>query len=153
VEQHQFALQVRDDITRLSSAVKQLRTIQRQLKERGALLKDEKSAQPLLDAGKKLAEKLDAMESKLHNPKAKTVYDILGQKGGAKLYSQLTGLYAFALDSDGAPTQGMKEVYAELQRELKALTDEWQALLKGDVAAFNAQAKKLDLPGLWVPKE
>ena len=30
-----------------------------------------------------------ALEEKLHNPKAKVTYDILAQKGGAKLYSQL----------------------------------------------------------------
>src|SRR5262249_72869 len=151
-EQHKFALEMRDDINRITGAVKQLRTVHKQLTERMELLKDEKSMKPLIDAGKKLLGKLDALESKFHNPKAKTVYDILAQKGGAKLYSQLTSLYSFTLASDGAPTQGMKEVSADLRKELAGLVAEWETLLKGDVAKFNDQAKKLDVPGLWLPK-
>jgi hypothetical protein len=152
-DQHAFALQLRDDIKRLTQTVTQLRTVCKQLQERQALLKDEKSAKSLLDSGKKLVEKIDALEAKLHNPKAKTVYDILAQKGGAKLYSQLAGLYEFTLGSDGSPTQGMRELHADLHKELAALCDQWAALLKSDVNAFNLQAKKLELPGLWVPKD
>jgi len=151
-EQHTFLMQVRDDIDKLTLVVKQLRAVRKQLSERIDLLKDEKPAKPLVDAAKKAAEKLDALEAKLHNPKAKTVYDILAQKGGARLYSQFTSLYQHGQDSDGAPTQGMKEVHADLRKELNELFAEWQALESGEVAKFNEQAKKLDLPGLWVPK-
>jgi photosystem II stability/assembly factor-like uncharacterized protein len=151
--QHDFTVQLRDDITSLTKTVTQLRDVRKQLNERAETLKDEKSAKPLLDAGKKLGEKLDALEAKLHNPKAKTVYDILGQKGGAKLYSQLTALYAFTLEGDGPPTQGMKELQIELQKELKGLVEEWTKLVVGDVSKYNEQAKKLDAPGLWLPKE
>jgi len=152
-EQHVFALRVRDDIDLLTRTVKHLRTIHKQLEERQSLLKDEKSAKAFVESAKKLAKKLDELEEKLHNPKAKIVYDILALRGGAKLLSQLTSLYDAAIGSDGAPTQGMRELYPELHKELKGLTDDWQALLKGDVAKFNEQAKKLDLPGVWVPKD
>jgi photosystem II stability/assembly factor-like uncharacterized protein len=152
-EQHQFLSQVRDDIDKLTLVVKQLRAVRKQLRERIDLLKDEKPAKPLVDAAKKAVEKLDALEAKLHNPKAKTVYDILGQKGGARLYSQYTSLYDHGQNSDGAPTQGMKEVHADLRKELSDLIAEWKSLEAGEVAKFNEQAKKLDLPGLWVPKE
>src|SRR4029077_13956819 len=104
-----------------------------------------------LAANKKLVEKLDALEEKLHNPKAKTVYDILAQKGGAKLYSQYTSLYSFALDADGPPTQGMKDVYTEINQELKKLLVEWIALRDADVTKYNEQSRKLDMPGVFVP--
>ena len=151
--QHDFVVQLRDEISQLAETVKQLRGVKKQLAEREETLKDEKAAKPLLESGKKLAAKLEALESKLHNPKAQTAYDILGQKGGAKLYSQFSALYAFALDGDGPPTQGMKEVHADLQKELKQLAAEWTKLLSGDIAKYNAQARKLDVPGLWIPKE
>ena len=57
--------------------------------------------QALLAENKKLAGKLDVLEGKLHNPKAQTVYDILAQRGGAKLYSQYTTLYGYTLEADG----------------------------------------------------
>lgn len=152
VDQHKFAIQVRDDLNLLSTTVKQLKAVRKQLTERADLLKDEKSAKELLDANKKLTAKIDALEEKLHNPKAKTTYDILAQKGGAKLYSQFTGLYAFALDADGAPTQGMRELYTELARELHEHEAEWKSLLAGDVAKYNELSKKLEMPGVYVPK-
>src|SRR5262249_27845070 len=91
-EQEQLTLQVRDDITRLTRVVEQLRAVKQQLAGRNTLLEDDEKAAPLVKASKELIAKLDALEEKLHNPKARIVYDILAQKGGAKLYSQLAWL-------------------------------------------------------------
>ena len=95
--------------------------------------------------------KLDALEEKLHNPKAKVTYDIFGPKGGAKLYSQFSFLFERVKEGDGPPTQGMTQVYAELAAELGKLTGEFQALTTGDLAKLNAKAKELDLPVVIVP--
>ena len=56
------------------------------------------------DASLALVAKLDALEGKLHNPKAEVVYDILAMRGGARLYSRLSPLQMWALESNGAPT-------------------------------------------------
>lgn len=48
-------------------------------------------------------------------------------------------------DGDGAPTQGMREVFAGQQKELDALEAEANAILTSDVAAINAMAAKLGL--------
>ena len=95
--------------------------------------------------------RLDALEEKLHNPKAKVPYDILAQKGGARLYSQLVWLYEMLKDSDGAPPQGIREVFAEQSELLRKYQDEWRVLTTKDLAALNEQAKKLDLPGILLP--
>jgi len=72
-------------------------------------------------------------------------------KGGAKLYSQLIWLYNLLLDSDGAPTQGIKTTYADQTAELRTLDKEFDALVAGDLARLNEEAKKLDVPGVIVP--
>src|SRR5262249_31692540 len=118
-EQLKFALQMRDDINRLSGMVNQLRAVTRQLVSLNELLKDNPKAETLVKSSKEVIGKLDALEEKLHNPKAEVAYDILAQKGGAKLYSQLAFLFEIVKDADGAPTQGMQEVYADYARELK----------------------------------
>ena len=79
------------------------------------------------------------------------VYDILGMKGGAKLYSQLTWLYEQLKDADGQPTQGIKELYEEQSAQLKKYKKRWQMLVKEDITQFNALARKLELPGVIVP--
>jgi photosystem II stability/assembly factor-like uncharacterized protein len=147
-----LALRIRDDITRLSELVDQLRAVKKQLTARNELLKDNAEAEALVKESKEFVEKLDALEGRLHNPKAKVSYDILAQKGGAHLYSQLAWLFEQVKDADGAPTQGVKEVYEEMSAELKKGEGEWKELLAGDLAKLNEAARKLEVPGIFVPK-
>jgi photosystem II stability/assembly factor-like uncharacterized protein len=149
-EQLQFALALRDDLNRLTGLVNQLRSVRKQLQTRNELLKDQPAAEALRKSAGQLIARLDALEEKLHNPKATVTYDILAQRGGAKLYSQLSPLFEYAKGSDGAPTQGMREVYAELKRALEQYAAELQALLSGDLARLNETAKSLDIPNIIV---
>jgi photosystem II stability/assembly factor-like uncharacterized protein len=150
-EQLQLVLQVRDDITSLARTVEHLRTIKGQLTARNELLKENGRAKALVEASRALLVRLDALEEKLHNPKAKVPYDILAQKGGARLYSQLVWLFEMLKDSDGAPPQGIREVFAEQSALLRKYQDEWRVLTTKDLAALNEQAKKLDLPSIFLP--
>jgi photosystem II stability/assembly factor-like uncharacterized protein len=150
-KQQEFTLKVRDDITRLAKTVEQIRLVKKQVLTRADLLKDDARAKPLLDAGKEAVKKMDELEEKLHNPKAKVAYDILALKGGAKLYSQLVFLFEALKEADGPPNQGVREVYEEQSLLLKKYDLEWQVLLAGDLAKLNDQAKALDLPGLILP--
>ena len=150
-EQYRFVCAVRDDVTRLAALVHQLRTVRRQLADRNDVLKDDPAAEPLRKSAQKLIEKCDALEGKLHNPKAQIAYDILAERGGARLYSKLVLLYEFAKDGDGAPTQGMREVYDLHAKELAQYEAEWKDLLAKDLAELNQLARKLDYPHIIVP--
>jgi hypothetical protein len=149
--QHEFVVKVRDDFAHLVGTVGQLRAVIRQLEHRNELLEHVPKAEPLIKSSKDLIDKLTALEEKLHNPKAKVVYDIFAAKGGARLYSQLALLFEFAKGSDGPPTQGMKGVYSDLSAELTKLKEEFESLVKGDLAKLNEQAKSLDVPTVFVP--
>jgi photosystem II stability/assembly factor-like uncharacterized protein len=146
-------LAVRDDISKLTGIVDRLRTIKKQLTARNELLKDVARAKELNEDSKKLIAKLDALEEKLHNPKAEVTYDILAMKGGAKLYSQLSTLLDWMTDNDGPTTQGMKEVLAEHRKELEKFSAEWRELAAKEIAALNRQAQVLELPTVYVPPE
>ena len=150
-EQLKQALGLRDEIGRLSGMVKQIRSVRTQLVRRNVLLADRANAQPLVQQSKELIAKLDAVEEKLHNPKAEVSYDILAMRGGARLYSRMISLYEWFHDSDGPLTQGMKEVATEHADELKKYAAEFQTLLTGDLVKLNELAKKLEVPGILVP--
>jgi photosystem II stability/assembly factor-like uncharacterized protein len=151
--QLQFTLKVRDDISRLAGLVNGLRSIKQQLVARNRLLKEDATAEPLVKQSRELISKLDDLESRLHNPKAKVAYDILAQRGGAKLYSQLAWLFEMIKDSDAAPTQGINEVYADQGKELVRYEEEFQELTSGDLAKLNDLAKKMEVPSVIVPRE
>jgi photosystem II stability/assembly factor-like uncharacterized protein len=149
--QEKLALRVRDDISSLSDVVQRLRAVKKQLDLRKELLKDSKDAKDLLKQSEVLAKKLDGIEDKLHNPKAKIVYDIFSYKGGAKLYSQFTFLLNNLIDSDGEPTQAQQELVNDLEKELADLKSQFEQTAKTDIAKLNAAAKKLGMPELYVP--
>jgi photosystem II stability/assembly factor-like uncharacterized protein len=150
-EQVQLALHVRDDISRIARLVHGIRLVKKQLAARAALLKDDKKAEALLKQSKELTEKLDAVEAKLHNPKAEVTYDILAQKGGAQLYSRLGTLYEAVQDSDGPITQGVREIFTEQKRELNELEGKVKKLLAEDLIKLNEMAKNSGAPVIVVP--
>jgi hypothetical protein len=148
-EQHRFSLQVRDDITTLSKTVIALQSARKQLAALRELWKDDAKLQSLVKQGKELIERLDALEAKLHNPKAEVSYDILAMKGGAKLYSQQSFLYSTVMDGDGPVTQGMREVHDDQRRELERLMTEWRGAV-AEIERFNASARTAAAPAVTV---
>lgn len=149
--QEEFVLGLRGELNQLTRTVEKLRLLKQQLDARSKLLAAEPEAKNLLEKSAEFAKKLDALEEKLHNPKAKIPYDVLAQKGGAKLYSRLILLYNAALDPDGAPTQGMKEVHADLKHGLDDALAEWKSLVKEDLPKLNRLARN-KWPILIVPR-
>ena len=151
--QHDLAIEIRDTMSRLTADVLRLRSARDQLRARSALLRSETapaggsaSSAPaalatLSAEAAALADELDALERRFHNPTAEVTYDILAMRGGAQLYSRLSPLYGFAADGDGAPTQGVREVFAGQKKELEALEGELAVLLGDRLADINRQAR------------
>ena len=142
-EQMAFSLALREELTRLSGIVRDLRSVREQVRARSASLEGLSGTAPLREAAAALVAKCDTLEQRLHNPQAEVTYDILARPGGAQLLSRLAPLYSWAHDGDGPPTQGMRDVYAELKKELDALGAEWKVVLETDLPALNAKAREL----------
>lgn len=151
VEQEKLALRIRDNINTLSDTVRRIRAIKRQIALRQELLVEIPEAKELLKQSQALDKQLDAIEEKLHNPKAKISYDIFAARGGAMLYSQMAWLLTSLTDTDGAPTRAQIELADELEKELSSLQAAFDILVKGDLAKSNDAARKLNIPELYVP--
>jgi photosystem II stability/assembly factor-like uncharacterized protein len=150
-EQLRFTLGIRDAITRLTHDVLRLRAVRKQLADRNDLIAKDEKAKPLIEPSKALIGKLDALEARLHNPKAEITYDVLAQRGGTQLYSRLAPLMDWSGGGEGAPTQGMREVLAAQVKELDGDEAELSGLLDKDLAALNQTASQLGVPGVYVP--
>ena len=150
--QLELGLAVRDSITRLARDVGGIRSVRAQLEARSAGLAGNAAAEPWLKAAADVLTKCAALDGQLHNPQAEVDYDILAR--GARLYSRLNYLFSFVKDSaERAPTQGMREVYADQLRELDRLDGEWKALVQGDLAVLGRQAQALGLPEVALPQD
>jgi photosystem II stability/assembly factor-like uncharacterized protein len=149
-----FALRVRDDISKLTQLVEQVRSVREQLQARAKTLdtrRGERGIADLLDKSGAAVKKADGLEDRLHNPTAEVVYDILAMRGGARLYSRLSPLLMWAIEAEGAPTAGMTQVLAEQEKELADLERQTRAFVSQDVEPLNALAAKLGLPFVVVP--
>jgi photosystem II stability/assembly factor-like uncharacterized protein len=157
--QHALATEIRDTMSRLSADVARLRSARDQLRARAAQLDNERALDgsgagaigALAADAEKLADELDALERRFHNPTAEVTYDILAMRGGAQLYSRLSPLYGFAAEGDGAPTQGVREVFAEQKLELEALERELAALLGARLDGINQRAREAGVEFVRVP--
>jgi hypothetical protein len=149
-EQTRFALEVRDTLNRLVALVEQVRAVRTQIDARLALWKDEPQAAELVKAAHTAVDHCDALEAKLHNPKAEVTYDILAQKGGAQLYSRMTPIYSELSSADGVVTQGIRETFAAQTQELAAHEAAFSTFVEHELAALNRQAAALGLEGILV---
>ena len=143
-----FGLRVRDDISRLTSLVNQLRSIREQSQAREKALdarRSESAVAQLLKASEDIAKKANELEDRLHNPTAEVVYDILAMRGGTRLYSRLVPVGMWAIEAEGPPTSGMIQVLEAQEKELTDFETQVRSFVAQDVAALNAQAAKLGL--------
>jgi len=145
-----FARQAQAQVTRLAGLVAQIRSVRDQVKIRSEALGGSARASGWTKAAQDLVAKCDALEEKLHQPKAQVEYDILAK--GARLYARLSPLLGYAADGTGAPTKGMREVFSDQVRELDGLEAEWKAIVSGDLADLGRKGRELDLQEVVVPE-
>ena len=147
-----MALDLRDTIDRVVADVERVRAMREQARDLEARLADDERAEELVTAARRLAEGCDALEARLHNPRAEVVYDILSQPGGTQLHSNLVFLYQWALQfGDGAPTAGVREEATTLAARFAELRAELEALEAGPLADLERLAGELALPRILLP--
>ena len=151
VEQQEAALAALDDLRAVMADIRVVRAVGEQAKQLAARLDDAGGRGALRLAASGLAERCLEIERQLHNPDAEVVYDILSRRGGTRLLSNLVFLYETLRGGDGAPTQGAREVLAELHAERGRLHGEIEALIANQVAAIDRLAGELALPRILLP--
>jgi hypothetical protein len=147
-----FCLGVRQQMSQITALVDTIRAVRRQIEDRCERLGSSPEAASLCESGRRLAADLTAIEAQLHNPRAEVDYDILaGRDGGAKLYSRLAWLAGGSCDHDGPPTQGMREVAAEISQAVSGHEAALRRLLAEDLAALNKAAQLQGMPFVLTP--
>jgi len=144
-----FGRQVQGAVGRLATLVEQIRSVRRQLAVRSEALQGNAAVAEWTKAAQDLITRCDALEDRLHNSKAQVEYDVLAT--GSRLYSRISPLLGFAIGGTGAPTQGMREVFAEQVRELDGYAVEWQSLVGERLTALERQGRELNLGEVVVP--
>jgi hypothetical protein len=146
--QAQFALgiQLRDKLSEANGAVIQIRDLKKQVADRL-----QQSPDPQLKAaGDKLTANLSTVEGEIYQVKNQSGQDPLNFP--IKVNNRIASLLGVVTRSDDKPIGAAVPIFTDLKAELKVQTDRLQQVLQSDLAAFNAEAKRLGLAPVVVTR-
>ena len=138
-EQFTLAMKVRDQLTQANEMVIEVRELKKQMDDR---IKSNQDA-ALKEALERLRGRLTAVEEAVYQVRNRSNQDPLNFP--IKLNNRLASLLSVVNRGDGKPIANAAPIFRDLSSELKVQTERLQVIIKTDLAAFNAEAKRLGL--------
>ena len=147
-QQLALALQVQAKTNELTDAVDRILTIEKALGERSAAAQGQSYAKRLADAAKPIRERLETIRDSLveihsHADEITLHYPV-------RYYNMLLSLAGMVQSADAAPTAQEGGIYREIAPKVDAQIARLRAVESGDIAAFNALLRELNVPGIPV---
>jgi hypothetical protein len=140
--QYAFSRRVRDRANEANQAVIDIRRVKAQLDDRLARAKDS----TLAARGAALRTNTSAVEESIYQVKNQSNQDPLNFP--IKVNNRLATLMSMAERGDGAPTTNMPEIFGILSSELGGYLTRLKDVWRTDLAATNAELRRLGLPVL-----
>ena len=142
----QFELKsaIRDRVDEVNRAINTIRRVRKQVggwEERAKRGEGGERAGQIAESAKQLQDRFAALEAELVNPAPDKP-----QPGSFRLKEKLVTLSSMIDESDDAPTQGAREVYANLAEQVSERRAQLDRLLSEQVAGFNALIQSAGLP-------
>ncbi|MGI8550593.1 MAG: VPS10 domain-containing protein [Dehalococcoidia bacterium] len=144
--QFELLLQIRDKLSQTHDAVKQLRSVRQQVGEwerRGARASNRDE---IVQAARRLKQRLGAIEEELIQTRAKGESDRLNYPG--RLNVKLVHLTSVVQSADGIPPRQTYEVLQELSSRIDSQLRELDQVLESEVPAFSDLVRKADVPAI-----
>ena len=138
--QFDFLIAVRDKVSAMHDEIGRIRDAKQQIEALEKRLEDDSDAEPLIEAGKALVERLGEIEKALYQTKNQSRQDPLNFP--IRLNDKLAGLLSLAGFGDRRPTEQMVAVKAELTAAIDAELAKLGEIWEKDLPAFNALARE-----------
>jgi hypothetical protein len=137
--QFALAMQIRDKVSEANQAVIDIRRVKEQVTDRETKSPDAK----LKSTGDTLTKHAAAVEEEVYQVRNQSGQDPLNFP--IKVNNRLASLLGVVERGEGRPIANAEPIFKDLSAELKVLTDRWAKVLAVDLAAFNAEARRLGL--------
>jgi hypothetical protein len=147
-EQFEFVIAVRDKLTEIHQAIKQVREVREQMQ---TIIKrlDEKKHKDAIKSAQATIDKMTVAEEALHQTKAKSSQDVLNFP--IRLNNKMAQLAGNVAVGDYRPTKQALEVKEDLFVAADVELSKLYELFKNDVPQFNQTLQKLEVPAVIVP--
>jgi photosystem II stability/assembly factor-like uncharacterized protein len=143
-EQFAFLSGIRDKLSQVHRAIRDVREVRGQLDTLIARAGDGEAAKPMVERAKKLQEATKAIEEKLYQTKNKSEQDPLNFP--IRLNDKLGGVYQVASYGDNRPTDSAVAVRDELSAKIDAELAALAKLMAEELPAINEAARQAALP-------
>ena len=138
-EQFDLSIRIRDKVSEANRAVIRIREIKQQVAE---TLKKSSDSQ-VKAAADTLVTNLSAVEEDIYQVRNQSGQDPLNFP--IKINNRLASLLRAVNSGDGKPIAAAPQIFSDLVAELKVQTDRLDRVLKTDLPAFEAQAKRVGI--------
>ncbi|HYR46253.1 MAG TPA: glycosyl hydrolase, partial [Thermoanaerobaculia bacterium] len=147
-KQYDLLRQAREGLSACHDGAQQIRDIKNQVREIGDRAEKLGKGKTLREKGKALSDRLTAVEKKLVNPDIRANQDVLNFEPA--LDHQFAGLATVAASADAKPTDSLPVYLKQIQAELASVQAELKAVLDKDLAEFNQEVRKEEIPPVVV---
>lgn len=137
--QHDLLLEIRNKLTETHEAIEDMRDAKAQISTLTERIKDQESAEPLIEEGKELSERISEIEKALYQTKNRSRQDPLNYP--IKLNNKLAHLGSLTDISQAKPTDQTYAFHKEVTEKIDDELRKWYDLLQNDVPAFNQKVK------------
>ena len=142
VAQYEFAREIQAKVAEANSSVIAIRRVKTQLEDRLEQSDDERLAR----AAERLETNASAVEADIYQVRNRSNQDPLNFP--IKVNNRLANLLSMVERGDGAPNEGMREVFGIMVDELERHTTRLQEVWRTDLAAVNRELARLGLEPL-----
>lgn len=146
--QYEFISDVNETVDKAHKSIKNIRAINKQLKDFQEQYKDDERTKDLREKAKKLQDDFTAIEEALYQTKNRSGQDPLNFP--IKLTNKLGHLNSLVGMGDFAPTEQDKAVKRELEQQINAELVKFDNLVSQEISEFNTQFNNLKLNYLFV---
>lgn len=146
-DQFKFLWQVREKFNETQKAIKDIRALRTQINS-FVTLQGKDIPKDVKALGDSINKKITGIEETLYQTKAKSGQDVLNYP--IKLNDKLSGVFDFANSGQNAPSKQVRDVYAELARQIDAEITKLNSVKQKDIPAFNELIRQKTLPVIGV---
>ena len=150
--QFELWVKIRDKLSETHEAINQLRRVREQVAawlgylDGSTRLDTEANVPAIFEAGKRITEKLTAIEQTLRQTEAVSASERLRLR--AQLNTRLAGLISVVSSADAAPPQQTYDVFEHLSTQIDEQLTHLESILEMDVVEFNLLLKEANVPAV-----
>ncbi len=147
-EQFDFLIQIRDKLSEVNRAILQLRELRWKIETLNQELKGLERGAGLIEQGKNMVARLDAIEDVLIQSKSKSSQDPLNYP--IKLDNKIAALAGVVASADARPTNQSRELFQELAASADEEIGKLRKILDEDLPALNASLREAGIPHIRI---